>query len=106
MDTKRKVLKNVLDELGLKSHKLDQSDIQEMFNDAERKNFEFEKDKQEKEEQRINKIECPSCQSTNKKHIVKRNNNGVFGPGFSSWITDEYFVCKDCGTRFEDLTKI
>ena len=64
------------------------------------------KEAQRIEKERIDKIKCPSCKSTDKKHVVKRDSNGVCGPGYATWITDEYFVCKDCGTRFEDLTKI
>ena len=57
------------------------------------------------EEDRIKKIKCPSCKSTSKEHIEKRENNGIIGPGYSSWIIDEYFVCKECGTMFKDLNK-
>jgi protein-arginine kinase activator protein McsA len=57
------------------------------------------------EEDRIKKIKCPSCKSTSKDHIVKRDDNGIFGPGYSSWIIDEYFVCKKCGTMFKDMEK-
>jgi len=58
------------------------------------------------EEDRIKKIKCPSCKSTNKNHVVKRNDNGIFGPGYASWVVDEYFVCNKCGTMFKDMEKI
>lgn len=57
------------------------------------------------EEDRIKKIKCPSCKSTSKDHIEKRNDNGIFGPGYSSWLIDEYFVCRECGTMFKDMEK-
>lgn len=57
------------------------------------------------EEDRIKKIKCPSCKSTGKDHIEKRNDNGIYGPGYCSWIIDEYFVCKKCGTMFKDMEK-
>lgn len=57
------------------------------------------------EEDRIKKIKCPSCKSTSKDHIEKRNDNGIFGPGYSSWIVDEYYVCRKCGTMFKDMEK-
>jgi len=58
------------------------------------------------EQERIEKIKCPSCKSTLKKHIVKRGDNRIIGPGYSSWIIDEYFVCKECGTMYKDINKI
>ena len=64
-----------------------------------------EDEARKKEENRIKKIKCPSCKSTSKDHIQKRESNGIIGPGYSSWIVDEYFVCKKCGTMFKDLEK-
>jgi anaerobic selenocysteine-containing dehydrogenase len=57
------------------------------------------------EKDRIAKIKCPSCKSTSKDHIEKRKDNGINGPGYSSWIVDEYFVCKKGGTMFKDMEK-
>lgn len=76
------------------------------YEESQRRNAEALKEQERIEKERIDAIPCPSCGSTNKKHVVKRDSNGICGPGYSSWITDEYFVCKECGTRFEDLTKI
>jgi uncharacterized C2H2 Zn-finger protein len=59
--------------------------------------------KEEGDRSRI--IKCPSCKSTSKDHIEKRDDNGIYGPGYSSWIIDEYFVCKKCGTMFKDMEK-
>jgi protein-arginine kinase activator protein McsA len=59
-----------------------------------------------KEEDRIKKIKCPSCKSTSKDHIEKRNDNGIIGPGYSSWVIEEYYVCKKCGTMFKDMEKM
>lgn len=66
----------------------------------------LEEEARKKEENRIKKIKCPSCKSTSKNHVVKRNDNGIFGPGYSSWVVDEYFVCNKCGTMFKDMEKI
>jgi transposase-like protein len=72
-----------------------------------RREKEEAKEKTRKEEEdRIKKIKCPSCKSTKKEHKVKRSDNGIYGPGFSSWIVDEYYVCQKCGTMFKDLNKI
>jgi hypothetical protein len=57
------------------------------------------------EEERIEKMSCPSCKSTDKDHIVKSEDNGIYGPGFCSWVIDEYYVCKKCGTMYKDLNK-
>jgi protein-arginine kinase activator protein McsA len=57
------------------------------------------------ETDRIKKIKCPSCGSTSKDHVEHRDDNGIIGPGYSSWITNEYFVCRKCGTMFKDLEK-
>ena len=63
-------------------------------------------DEQKLEEERIKKIKCPVCKSTDKIVHIKSNNNGVMGPGFSSWITDEYLICKDCGIHYSDISKL
>ena len=63
----------------------------------------LEEEARKAEETRIKKIKCPSCKSTSKNHIVKRNDNGIIGPGYSSWVIDEYFVCNKCGTMFKDM---
>lgn len=78
---------------------------QQLFADFEEKKEKKLAEHKKLEEIRINKIQCPSCKDNNKEHIVKTDNNGVFGPGYSSWIIDEYYVCKSCGTMFKDLTK-
>jgi hypothetical protein len=70
----------------------------------DRKNKEYLETK-EKEEARIALIECPSCKSTDKEHIIESNSNGIIGPGYSSWVTNEYFVCNNCGTMFKDISK-
>lgn len=75
-----------------------------------KKHLEAEREAKEEvrkiEEDRIKKIKCPSCKSTSKDHIEKRNDNGIIGPGYSSWLIDEYFVCKKCGTMFKDMEKM
>jgi len=58
-----------------------------------------------KEEERIENIECPCCASNLKEHIIKSNNNGIIGPGYRSWETESYFVCKICGVMFKDIEK-
>lgn len=60
----------------------------------------------EQEEERINKIECPVCKSTDKIHRIKRKSNGIMGPGHSSWITDDYLVCRSCGIHYDDVSKL
>ena len=58
------------------------------------------------EEERIAKLACPLCKSTTKAHIVKSGSNDIIGPGYRSWVLDEYYVCKGCGVMYRDLTKL
>ena len=67
---------------------------------------ELKRKEEELEKERINKIECPLCKSTNKIHHIKRDNNGIIGSGFSTWVTDEYLICKSCGIHYSDITKL
>ena len=60
----------------------------------------------EQEEERINKIECPVCKSTDKIQRIKRKSNGIYGPGSASWITDDYLVCRNCGIHYDDISKL
>ena len=59
----------------------------------------------EEDQDRIKQKKCPSCGSTNKKHVVKSDNNGVLGIGYHSWVTDDYFYCLDCGVMYKDIVK-
>ncbi len=43
---------------------------------------------------------CPCCKSTEIDIMQQTRNNGVMGPGFSSWVVAENFVCNDCGVLF------
>ena len=58
------------------------------------------------EQERIDKINCPVCKSINKIQRIKRKSNGIMGPGHSSWITDDYLVCRRCGIHYDDVTKL
>jgi C4-type Zn-finger protein len=57
------------------------------------------------QDNKIHNVTCPVCKSKNNEHIIKRNNNGVFGRGFRSWIIDDYFVCENCGVIFKKIEK-
>ena len=43
---------------------------------------------------------CPHCESKDTYLYERRENNGIVGPGFSSWVVDSYWVCNDCETLF------
>jgi C4-type Zn-finger protein len=58
-----------------------------------------------KEDENPKELPCPACKSTNTLLNEKRNNNKVVGSGFRSWVVDRYYVCQECGTRFEDVSK-
>lgn len=50
-------------------------------------------------------LECPSCSSSEEELSLKetRQNNGIIGSGFASWVVDSYYSCKNCGTRFDKI---
>ena len=49
------------------------------------------------------KCKCPVCKSENTKENAKYQNNGIIGPGFSSWKVSSHFVCEDCGVMFQPV---
>lgn len=90
---------------GLKGEPIDLTNFYKDKLEREQKELEEKRKEEELEKERINKIEYPLCKSTDKIHHIKRNNNGIIGSGYSSWITDEYFICKGCGIHYNDITK-
>ncbi len=57
------------------------------------------------EEERIEKLCCPICKTSNKKRFITADSNGIMGPGYNSIITNDYFICQSCGIHFSDLNK-
>lgn len=51
-----------------------------------------------------NKI-CPVCKSDNTNLVERRQNNGIIGHGFRSWVIDSFYNCRNCGVRFNDVKK-
>jgi transposase-like protein len=90
---------------GLDWGPLDVGDFGARLKEQQRLEQESKRKKEEEEKERINKIPCPVCKSTNKHHHTKYENNGIMGPGYSSWLVDEYLVCLQCGIHFSDLRK-
>ena len=43
---------------------------------------------------------CPVCKSENIADNSMRENNGIYGSGFSSWKINETRVCNECGIMF------
>lgn len=84
---------------------LDVGDFGARLKEQQRLEQEAKKKKEQEETERINKIPCPACKSTNKHHHKKYENNGIIGPGSASWLTEEYLVCLDCGIHFTDINK-
>lgn len=50
-------------------------------------------------------IICPSCKSSKTERREIRKDNGVMGSGYSSWVVDSWYSCKDCGVRFDLINK-
>lgn len=89
-----------------KYEKLDIGDFGARVKEQERLEWEKKKKKEQEEKERINKIPCPVCKSTNKHHHTKYQNNGVYGPGASSWLVEEYLICLSCGVHFSNMNFI
>lgn len=64
------------------------------------KYFAAEEEAKKKELERIARIKCPSCKSDKKERFERRENNGIIGPGYSSWVIEAYWICKKCGTHY------
>jgi len=104
MGRKIKTIEEKLIEKGILSM-IDDPDDENWYLNAMKKESDRIENARKEEQNRINKLECPSCKSTDKEHIVKSGSNEVCGPGYHSWVIDEYFVCNDCGTMFKDISK-
>ena len=52
-----------------------------------------------KEEPKL-EIKCPLCKSDNIWDSSTYDNNGIMGPGYSSWKTTNNRCCNDCGIMF------
>jgi uncharacterized protein YbaR (Trm112 family) len=99
--SKRQVIKRDL----TKIESIDWSNFWENRKKQEEEELKIKQEKENKEKKRIEKIKCPVCKSTKKTHYVKRENNGIIGSGFNSWIIEEYLICQDCGIHYSDLKK-
>jgi len=53
----------------------------------------------------ISDTKCPACKSTNIKLVEKYKDNGIYGPGYRSWVVDSYYSCQNCGCRFDNIKK-
>ena len=91
---------------GIKGDPIDLSGWFENQKKKELADRELKRKEESLEQERIDKINCPVCKSTNKIQRIKRKSNGIMGPGHSSRITDNYLVCRDCGIHYDDITKL
>jgi len=57
------------------------------------------------ESERISNLCCPLCKSNNKHLHIDYSSNGIYGPGSSSRIINEYYICNECGILYRDLKK-
>jgi C4-type Zn-finger protein len=85
---------------------IDMSEVYKNMGESRKIEQEEKRIENEKKTSRINSISCPACKSMDKIHHVKRQNNGIIGSSFQSWITDEYLICKSCGIHYSDVTKL
>jgi transposase-like protein len=83
-------------------------DMSKVYEDQKKREIEDSKRylaEVEAEKIRIGEIRCPFCGSKEKDHFVNRGTNGVLGSGHSSWLIEEYYICKGCGIHYSDLNK-
>ena len=76
--------------------------IQEMYEEEVR----AYKERVKQEEDRVAAMTCPCCKSAEKIHNVESTSNGVMGPGYSSHVTADYYICRSCGVHYNDMNKI
>ena len=98
--------KRVKIENNWKAETLDLSSWYESQKKQELEEQERKRKEEALEQERIDKINCPLCKSTNKIQRIKRKSNGIMGPGSASWLVEEYLICLDCGIHFTDLKKV
>lgn len=55
--------------------------------------------------ERLKGITCPGCKGANIGEGGVYENNGVMGPGYSSWNKFPHLYCKDCGIIFYKIVK-
>jgi uncharacterized protein YbaR (Trm112 family) len=99
--SKRQVIKRDL----TKIESIDWSNFLENQKKQKEEELKIKQEEENKEKKRIEKIKCPVCKSIEKAHYVKRKNNGIIGPGFNSWVKEEYLICQNCGIHYSDLKK-
>lgn len=56
--------------------------------------------------EKLKGITCPCCKGTDIHLSQQSENNGIIGPGSSSWVVSENFVCNECGVLFVETTKM
>ena len=47
------------------------------------------------------KKKCPNCASEDIRDISEREDNGIIGPGYSSWVIREEYKCNFCNQTFK-----
>ena len=90
---------------GGKFEPIDMSKVYADQKKREEEDYKRYKEEIEAENKRIDKIRCPFCGAKEKEHYVNTGTNGVIGPGRSSWLIEEYYICKGCGVHYSDLNK-
>lgn len=72
-----------------------------------KKKEEINNKEKEEERKRVENISCPCCGIKDKEHVVKHKDGGnpVFGSKEPHPISDEYYVCNNCGNMFKDIWK-
>lgn len=94
-----KVLRNRIKEL-VDSGKLDAKNM--TLGDVEMAYRELKEEQPDKEPE---KLRCPVCNGTDIRDASTWKNNGILGPGYSSWKTSNTRCCNGCGVMFKPVKK-
>jgi transposase-like protein len=100
---KKKIEKEDIEEL--KSIWMDPGKIFKELKEQEDLSQELYELEVKEENMRISNLCCPLCKSNNKHLHIDYSSNGIYGPGSSSRIINEYYICNECGILFKDLKK-
>jgi len=100
---KKKIEKEDIEEL--KSIWMDPSKIFKELKEQQDLAEELYNAQMKEEFERISNLCCPLCKSLDKYLHIDYSTSGIYGPGGSSKIHNEYYICNECGILFRDLKK-
>lgn len=106
MKKEKKIMEDKVEELkSIWMDPLNPSIYFESIREQEEKVQKEYEEEMKEEEIRLTNLPCPLCKSLDKHLHIDYSSNGIYGPGSSSRIINEYYICNECGILFKDLKK-